>query len=191
MARENKLTAKQRAFVNEYLVDLCASAAYRRAGYRARGNSAEVSSVKLLRNPKIAAAIAEAMRERAKRTQIDIDRVLRELACVAFLDIGKAFTPEGALKPLDKMDENTRRAISGLEVAALIEDGERIGTLKKIKIADKIAALEKIARHLGMFNDKLILKGDAENPLVVLIQQIQGNSLKPVRHSAWGGDEPE
>lgn len=50
----------------------------------------------------------------------------------------------------------------------------------EIKINDQKAALDQVARHLGMFNDKLTLKGDAENPLELLIQSLPGNTLKPV-----------
>lgn len=50
----------------------------------------------------------------------------------------------------------------------------------EIKTRDQDAATMAIARHLGMFNDKLTLKGDAENPLLTLIQQISGATLKPV-----------
>ncbi|MBB3773863.1 phage terminase small subunit, partial [Angulomicrobium tetraedrale] len=58
--------------------------------------------------------------------------------------------------------------------------------LKKTKdgiefhLADRAKALEMVARHLGMFNDKLKLQGDAENPLTVLLREIQGSSLQPV-----------
>uniref|UniRef100_UPI00258BDA1F terminase small subunit n=1 Tax=Pseudomonas sp. TaxID=306 RepID=UPI00258BDA1F len=50
----------------------------------------------------------------------------------------------------------------------------------EIKTLDQLAALDRVARHLGMFNDKLTLKGDAENPLVALLQQVSGATLKPV-----------
>lgn len=50
----------------------------------------------------------------------------------------------------------------------------------EIKTQDQLAALNMVARHLGMFNDKLTLKGDADNPLVALLQQVSGNTLKPV-----------
>ncbi len=46
------LTAKQKTFVNEYLVDLNATAAYKRAGYTVRGNAAEANASRLLRNAK-------------------------------------------------------------------------------------------------------------------------------------------
>lgn len=50
----------------------------------------------------------------------------------------------------------------------------------EIKMQDQGKALENVARHLGMFNDKLTLKGDPENPLAVLIGQMAGKTLKPV-----------
>ena len=50
----------------------------------------------------------------------------------------------------------------------------------EVLMHDQKAALDQVARHLGMFNDKLTLKGDAENPLEVLIRSLPGNTLKPV-----------
>lgn len=50
----------------------------------------------------------------------------------------------------------------------------------EVKMHDQKAALDQVARHLGMFNDKLTLKGDAENPLEVLLRSLPGNTLKPV-----------
>ncbi|MDR8106178.1 terminase small subunit [Burkholderia cenocepacia] len=72
-----KLTAKQQRFVDEYLIDLNASAAARRAGYSER--TARVIADENLTKPDIQAAIAEAMKARAARTEIDQDRIVREL----------------------------------------------------------------------------------------------------------------
>ncbi|HEY8161721.1 MAG TPA: terminase small subunit [Methylocystis sp.] len=186
-----KLTPRQARFVEEYLKDLNATAAYIRAGYRSRGNSAEANAARLIRNDKVAEVIEKAKTERSKRNNIDADRVLQELARIAFFDIGKAFTPDGALKPLDEMDEDTRRALAGLEVVSLTSDGEHVGTLKKVKIADKLGALDRLARHLGLLDPKITLKGDAQNPLRVLIQEIQGNSLHPALQSLEGDHRRE
>lgn len=49
----------------------------------------------------------------------------------------------------------------------------------EVRLHDQLAALEKVARHLGMFNDKLTLKGEAENPLTLLIKRVQGNAIMP------------
>jgi phage terminase small subunit len=49
-----------------------------------------------------------------------------------------------------------------------------------VQLHDQLKALEMVARRLGMFNDKLTLKGDSNNPLAILIKEFQGNSFKPV-----------
>lgn len=50
----------------------------------------------------------------------------------------------------------------------------------EVKTHDQQAALNQIARHLGMFNDKIMLQGDKENPLQMLLQQLPGALIKPV-----------
>lgn len=104
------------------------------------------------------------MKERGARTKLTVDRVISEIARIAFFDIGEAFDAEGRLKPLHMMSAHARRAINGLEVTTLRADGEAIGTLSKIKASDKLKAQELLGRHLGMFNDKLTLAGDKEIP---------------------------
>src|ERR1700687_4200768 len=71
-----KLTSRQERFVGEYIVDLNATRAAVRAGYARRG--AEGTGSRLLRYPKVAAAIAAAKQERAEATRIDSDWVLRQ-----------------------------------------------------------------------------------------------------------------
>lgn len=73
----SKLTAKQRVFVAEYLKDLNAAAAARRAGYSEK--TADRIGAQLLGKTWVAAAVAEAMKARAARTEIDQDRIVREL----------------------------------------------------------------------------------------------------------------
>lgn len=70
------LTAKQQRFVAEYLIDLNATAAYKRAGYTATGNAAEVTASQLLSNPKVAEAVKAAMDKRSDDLGIDARYVL-------------------------------------------------------------------------------------------------------------------
>lgn len=174
------MTPRQRRFVEEYLVDLNATQAAIRAGY-SRRTAVKIGSENLIK-PDIAREIQRAMDERSARTGVTAERVLQELARVAFLDIRKAFNADGSMKPLDQLDDETAAAIAGLEVSEeLDEDGEVVrARLKKLKLSDKIGALTLLARHLGMLNDKLTLKGDAENPLTLLVKAVQGTSIKPV-----------
>ncbi|MCG5238059.1 terminase small subunit [Xanthobacter oligotrophicus] len=114
------------------------------------------------------------MDERAARTGVTAERVLEEIARIAFFDLRKAFNADGSLRLIGDMD-------GSLGVAELMDaDGLPTGRLKKILFADKLGALALLARHLGMLNDKVTLKRDDENPLTLLIKEIQGTSIKPV-----------
>jgi len=77
------MTPKQEAFVREYLIDLNASAAYKRAGYAAKGNAAEVNAIRLLRNAQVKAAISAAMEKRADEMEISAKYVLDSIKRVA------------------------------------------------------------------------------------------------------------
>lgn len=173
------MTPKQAAFVREFLTDLCATRAAIRAGYSAR--TAAFIGAENLKKPQIASAIERAMSERSERTEITADRVLEKIGHLAFFDIRNLLNPDGTLRPLDALDEATAAVISGLEATELRNaDGEPIGVVKKLKLTDRLGALTLLARHLGMLNDKLTLKGDAENPLTLLVKAIQGNTIRPV-----------
>jgi phage terminase small subunit len=75
----------------------------------------------------------------------------------------------------------TAAVVASLDIMELLDaDGMPTGRLKKVRFSDKLVALTLLARHLGMLNDKLTLKGDAENPLSLLAKAIQGTSIKPV-----------
>ena len=78
------LNDRQARFVAEYLVDLNATQAAIRSGYSAR--SAYSTGERMLRNAEVAAAIAEAQAARSRRTEVTADRVVLELARVAFGD---------------------------------------------------------------------------------------------------------
>lgn len=149
------LNLRQKNFVNEYLVDLNATQAAIRAGYSAR--TAEQQGPRLLGNVGIASAIAERMNARARRTEITQDRVLQEYARLAFIDPSKLFDESGRPLPIQQIDEDTRRAIIGVDVATVGNDQMGVGEVLKLRLADKRAALDSLARHLGMFNDKLNL----------------------------------
>jgi phage terminase small subunit len=163
------LTAKQQRFVAEYLVDLNATRAAMRAGYSAR--TARSIGAENLTKVEIADAVSAAQRERQRCTEAEADRVLRELARVAFFDPRKLFNADGGLKPLNELDGNTAAVLVGMDVAEIHEGsgtGRRlIGYTKKLKLADKVAALGLAMRHLGMLKDRTGLTGKDGGPVVV------------------------
>ena len=144
------LTPKQKRFVAEYLIDLNATAAAKRAGYSEK--TACEQAARLLANVKIQTAVQEAKQDRQERTEITQDMVLRETAKLAFFDIRKMFDKNG--KPLDisELDADTAAALVGLDVQDVADsDGDYVGFVKKYKMADKLRALELLGRHTGAF----------------------------------------
>ena len=149
------LNEKQARFAGEYLKDLNATQAAIRAGYSEK--TAGSQAFELLKKPEIQAAIEAGMQERSERTAITQDRVLQELARLAFFDPRKMFHGDGSPKAIHELDDDTAAVIVGLDVVNIgnAEVGE--GKVLKYKIADKGSALANAMRHLGMFNDKLDL----------------------------------
>ena len=170
-----RLTPKQQRFVAEYLVDLCASAAAARAGYSAK--TAGQIGLELLKKPEIAAAIAEAQRARSERTQITADRVLQELARLAFFDLRKAYKADGMLKLPHEIDDETAAGLASLETLTTMASGggdEAPLSLvtKKLKTFDKKGALELCMRHLGLFEQD---NKQAAGGFVELLAKLNGH----------------
>ena len=82
MEEERKLTTKQRRFVAEYIVDYNATQAAIRAGYSE--GTAGVIGFENLRKPQIQAAIHEELEKQSQRTNVTADRIVQELAAMAF-----------------------------------------------------------------------------------------------------------
>lgn len=163
------LTPKQNRFIEEYLIDLNATQAAIRAGYKEK--AAYRTGADNLRKPQIQKEIQRRMKDREKRTEISQDRVLQELAKIGFADVTDFVTIEGhsvKVKTTDQMPRDKLGAIAGIK-----EGANGI----EIKLNDKEKALELIGRHLGMFKDKLELSGglDTEkSKLDDLIGQMRG-----------------
>lgn len=79
---EQKLTTKQRRFVQEYIVDYNATQAAIRAGYSE--NTAGGIGAENLKKPQIQAAIQAELDKQAQRTAVNADRIIQELAIIAF-----------------------------------------------------------------------------------------------------------
>ena len=148
-----KLTPKQELFIKEYLVDLNATQAAIRATYSPK--TARQIATEMLSKPYIQDAIQAAMDNRSKKTEITADRVLKEIARLAFLDIREAFNENGQLLPITEMPENVARAIAGLEYESIGKGEESIGRTAKIRLIDKKGSLELLGKHLKLFTDKV------------------------------------
>lgn len=153
------LSEKHQRFIDEYLVDLNATQAAIRAGYSPA--TAYSQGQRLLKHDEVAKAVRAAKRARAERLRVTQDRVLLEVARIAFFDPRKLFNSEGAPIPINQLDDDTAAALAGVEVLEEYdgsgEDRVFVGYTKKYKIADKNTALTNAMRHLGMLKDGLNL----------------------------------
>ena len=164
------MTKKQKRFIEEYLIDLNATQAAIRAGYSP--DTAKSIGSENLTKPDIKAQIARAMAERSRRTGVNADRVIMELAKIAFVNANDVIDAETATLKPDALPEDTA-AIQSVKVKTFGEDGLE----REIKMADKLKALELLGKHLGMFRDKLEVSGTLETEktkLDDLLQQIRG-----------------
>ena len=176
-----KLTEKQKRFSDEYLVDLNATRAYKKAYPSVKKDeTAAQAGSRLLRNVNVKEYIDKRIKDRQKRTEITQDKVLNELAAIAFSNGSKyakvverkAYDEEGKevvdyetgkqltyktveFKNTDDLTEDEKKAISSIHKG---RDGMKVETY------DKMKALELLGKHLGMFKDKLELSGTVNNP---------------------------
>ena len=163
------LTDMQRAFVREYLVDLSPGAAARRAGFSSA--TASQQGYAMRKNLTIRAAIEQELAKRKASNLITQERVLTELARIAFFDPRRLLDDDGNPIPLHRLDADTAAVIGALEIEDIFEgrgDGRRpVGVVRKYKIADKMAAITNLMKHLGMLSDRVVLQGDADKPVQV------------------------
>lgn len=157
------LREKHRIFAEEYLLDLNGTQAAIRAGYSPKTANQQAS--RLLANANIRAYIDRKLAERSRRTGINADRVLRELARVAFVNAADLIDDgTGLIRDEAKADDTA--AISSVRVKTIPTDAGDI-VEREIKLTDKNKALDMLCRHLGLYADRNA-PADAAGGVVVL-----------------------
>lgn len=176
------ITEKQKRFVDEYLIDLNATRAYKAAYPSVKKDEVAASAaVRLLRNVKVQAYMKERQKKIQERTEVTQDRVILELARIAFSngsDFAKVVTkPRKRMVWNDQIQEYEEKEIEEQFVelvdtdALPVDKRAAIAAIKEgkygIEVAscDKVKALELIGKHLGMFKDKVEISGQVNNPM--------------------------
>lgn len=152
----NKLTDKQRRFVDEYLLDLNAAQAAIRAGYSAK--TASRIGPQLLGKSWVRDAIDARMGKRQQRVEVTQDDVVRELAAMALYDPAEIAGVEIKTQAdIARLPESVRRAIVGWKF-------DREGRIE-LKLSPKTPSLELLGRHLSMWKDSVALTGKDGGPI--------------------------
>ena len=148
------MTARDKRFAEEFIIDLNASAAAIRAGYSPKTAKDAAAWVRDddPQKPQVKAMIDKLIAERSRRTGVTADRVIVELAKIAFVNAEDLIDMDEA-KVLPNAKREDKAAIQGIK----IKRGET--TEREIKLADKTRALELLGKHLGMFTENVKVDG--------------------------------
>ena len=154
------LEDRQQAFCQEYIIDFNATQAAIRAGYSKKTANEQAS--RLLTNVNIQAEVQRQIEIRSKRTEVTQDRVLLEIARLAFNDPRKAFDDAGNLLPVQQWPDEVAAAISSIKVTEIKSNSEEDtrSYLNEIKFWDKGKQIELAGRHLAMFTDNVKQSGE-------------------------------
>ncbi len=157
---KRQLSEQRQRFVDEYLIDLNGTQAAIRAGYSVK--TAQEQASRLLSNVMVQQAIAKRMAERSKRTGINQDRVVLELAKIAFVKMTDVVDSNGRIR-----ENATDDDLSCIESIKYKESDNEFGgsVEREVKIGSKLKALELLGKHLGMWNDKIDL--NITSPIVI------------------------
>ena len=104
-------------------------------------STAKSTGQRMLKRPDIASLIAERAGKVMSAAQLNTQRWAAEMACIGHFDPAELYDADGNLIPLHQLPEHVRRAISGVSAAGRAE----------YKFWDKVAALNAIGKHLGVF----------------------------------------
>ncbi len=188
------LTSQQRRFCVEYATLRNGTRAYINSYPECSYGSARTLAAKLLTNVRIAVAdeVEAVERENAKKAKITARKVLRELANVAFNDVSAAFEEDPnnnglpSPKPLGLIDPATRRTIQSVKVkrrnVRSVAGTQVFVEEIEYRFADKLEALDKLCKHLGLTND-----GSALESLLALLRGPEGRiGIAPAGSTSGG-----
>lgn len=179
----SELTAKQEAFAVAYMATGNASEAYRRSynvAEDALPSTVYGCARDLLAHAGVKARLAELRAEVAEAAVIDQGQVLMELRRLALSDVRLLMDKEGKVLVPSELDPETAAAVQSFK----IDEYGRI----EYKFHDKLGALEKLAKFLGLYEKDNRQKTD---PLLELLRGLSGNVVGAVRPGAGEVDDDE
>lgn len=163
---EFDLTEKQKLFAQEYVRNkFNAGQAALAAGY-SKTNYIN-SGCHLLGHPDISRYVQVLKRNLSAALGIDALDIAREYAKIGFSDIRKIFDENGALIKIKKLDSEPAGNISSIEIFEVTDaKGKVLGHTKKVKLYDKINALDKLARMIGVDGVTKVASTDPQGQVI-------------------------
>lgn len=160
------LSDKHRAFCEEYIIDFHVARACERLGFTTQ------NGYQILNTPEAQEYIQFLQSEKLARNKITADRVLQEIARIAFADPRKLVQVDSdgkmQITATDELSPDDAAAIAGIE---------RTKSGVRIKVNSKLDALQLLGRHLALFTD-------------VQDQRVTFTQMPEVKIGAPGSAEP-
>lgn len=172
------LNPQQLKFVQEYMVDMNSGQAAIRAGYSA-ATAYQIAS-RLLKNVHVSAALNKEMAARGSRLQLKADRIIIELMRVAFAnirDVARWNQEKLEYIPSDDIDDDAASAIAEITDKTTATSGRNGDTVKReqrVKMHDKLRALELLGKYLGMWKAD---QGDGQNQMAQFMQMLSSGAI--------------
>ena len=156
--------ARRALFVQAYIANgNNATQAAITAGYSAR--TAYSQGQRMLKHVEISGQLADSARKLAESTGLNSERILQEVARIAYADPRRFYRPNGTVKPMIEWDDDMGAAVAAIEV-------DQKGQTTRLKFWDKNVALEKALKHLGLYErdsaqgrESLVLRVEAATPV--------------------------
>ena len=162
------LTHEEKEFVKKYCANGRNGA---RAAVRPVGdtiNAASLRAGRLLERDHILIAIDALLEETFGIAKVTPERIIEELAALAFARLSDCYDESGKLLPIHEIPERTRRALSEVNVEAVVKPGTKgsAAVVTSIKLKDKVKALKLLGQFYKMFGDRVIVEG-GDKPIQV------------------------
>ena len=185
--KNGKLTHKQEQFVQEYMLDLNATAACIRAGYSAR--NADKIGWALIGKSRVQNAITKKRAEVMESTEIEIERTLEELGAIGYADTEAIFGPNGEVKPLKEWPKGLTKAIENLEVHEIFSgEGKNRSSLLAVKNSPTSdgSLLEpiRISQFTRVANAAYVPAISADLDMQLGLDEIFGDLIQPFPHNS-------
>lgn len=167
--RKNELTNKQARFCEEYMKDLNTSAAARRAGYSPSVSGKQ--GPRLLTYPHVQDELARLKKKISDKNEGLAQQVIDELKKIAFSNVQDYIAGGNSIVDLSELKAEKTAAVSAIKKSTTTFGTEDNGGIKEtieFKLWDKGNALERLGRHLGIFEADNKQKG----PVVIKVTDI-------------------
>lgn len=147
--------SRHERFAIEYAACLNGTQAYMRVYRNSSYDAARSSAADLLAKPNISARVEEIQKQNAERAGVTAERVLREIAAIAFSDITDVVHTYPGITELRNVEElppEVRATIA--EISDTLSETENNSTRRvQVKLHPKPAALAQLVKYLGLDSD--------------------------------------